>query len=203
MEGLKKVNDPYEILGVDRGAGKEEIRRTYRELIKKYHPDKFRSNPDMLKLAEEKTREINEAYTYLMEHIGESDSVNGGSDDQIFAQARQRINTGDLYGAEDLLMKVADKSNPEWYFLNGLIYFQRGWYDKADGYLKQAHQARPENQEYAQAYETLKRYSRAQGPRMYPNGGMGGMAGGGDECMSCCAALACTDLCCHCMGGGC
>lgn len=197
------MRDPYEVLGLDRGAGRDEIRKAYREMIKKYHPDKFRSNPDMLKLAEEKTREINEAYTYLMEHFGERDFT-GGSDEQIFAQARQRINTGDLYGAEDLLMKVSDKSNPEWYFLNGLIYFQRGWYDKADGYLKQAHQARPENQEYAQAYETLRRYSRAQGPRMYPNSGMGGgVGGGGDECLSCCAALACTDLCCHCMGGGC
>ncbi|MDH7516853.1 MAG: molecular chaperone DnaJ [Candidatus Thermoplasmatota archaeon] len=53
--------DYYEILGVDRNATKEEIKKAYRRLALKYHPDK---NPDK-KAAEEKFKEISEAYAVL------------------------------------------------------------------------------------------------------------------------------------------
>lgn len=52
--------DYYEILGVSRDATKEEIKRAYRRLALKYHPDKS-SDPD----AEEKFKEISEAYAVL------------------------------------------------------------------------------------------------------------------------------------------
>ncbi|MEL7568529.1 MAG: DnaJ domain-containing protein, partial [Dehalobacterium sp.] len=55
----------YEILGVRENASKEEIRNAYRELVKKYHPDKYMDNP-LAELAEEKLKEINEAYDFLM-----------------------------------------------------------------------------------------------------------------------------------------
>lgn len=51
----------YDVLGVDRNATQDEIKKTYRELSKKYHPDK---NPGD-KSAEEKFKEINEAYSTL------------------------------------------------------------------------------------------------------------------------------------------
>ncbi|HSF81167.1 MAG TPA: J domain-containing protein [Anaerolineales bacterium] len=53
--------DYYKILGVDRKAGEEEIKRAYRKLAMKYHPDR---NPDD-KHAEEKFKEINEAHQVL------------------------------------------------------------------------------------------------------------------------------------------
>ena len=56
--------DYYEILGVPRNATKEEIKRAYRRLALKYHPDK---NPDNRKEAEEKFKEISEAYEVLMD----------------------------------------------------------------------------------------------------------------------------------------
>ena len=51
----------YEILGVEKNASKEDIKRAYRKLAKQYHPDK---NPGD-KQAEEKFKEINEANEVL------------------------------------------------------------------------------------------------------------------------------------------
>ena len=52
--------DYYEILGIERDSSKSEIKKAYRKLALKYHPDK---NPD--KKAEEKFKEISEAYAVL------------------------------------------------------------------------------------------------------------------------------------------
>jgi len=54
-------------LGVDRNASIEDIKKAYRELVKKYHPDRYQDNP-LKDLADEKLAEINEAYEYIMEN---------------------------------------------------------------------------------------------------------------------------------------
>ena len=56
--------DYYEILGVSKDASKDEIKRAYRKLAKKYHPD---LNPENRAEAEEKFKEISEAYEVLMD----------------------------------------------------------------------------------------------------------------------------------------
>jgi curved DNA-binding protein CbpA len=55
------MTDPYAVLGVSPDASDDEIKRAYRELVRKYHPDNYRDNP-LSELAEQKMKEINAAY---------------------------------------------------------------------------------------------------------------------------------------------
>lgn len=65
-EGSKR--DPYEVLGIKRGATRDDIKKAYYEKIKEYHPDKVATlGEDLKKLAEERTKEINEAFKNISE----------------------------------------------------------------------------------------------------------------------------------------
>ena len=59
---MSDKKDYYEILGVKKDATKQEIKKAYRKLALKWHPDK---NPENKKEAEEKFKEIAEAYSVL------------------------------------------------------------------------------------------------------------------------------------------
>ena len=54
----------YEILEIDNDADSESIKKAYKKLAKKFHPD---LNPDNIELSEEKFKEINEAYHVLID----------------------------------------------------------------------------------------------------------------------------------------
>lgn len=58
------MEDYYKILGVRRDASPEEIKRAYRELVQKYHPDKYYGKPEYKEM-NEKFKKINEAYQVL------------------------------------------------------------------------------------------------------------------------------------------
>lgn len=65
-ERQESSSDPYEILGVSKGATPDQVKRAYREALSQYHPDKVSHlGPDIQNLAREKTHKINEAYERL------------------------------------------------------------------------------------------------------------------------------------------
>ena len=55
------TKNPYDVLGVSPNASDDEVKRAYRDLSRKYHPDANVDNP-LADLAEEKFKEIQEAY---------------------------------------------------------------------------------------------------------------------------------------------
>ena len=67
------MTDPYSVLGISRGASTEEIKKAYRQLSRKYHPDANVNNPNKAQ-AEEKFKQVQEAYNQIIH-----EKENGGS----------------------------------------------------------------------------------------------------------------------------
>ena len=63
MVPLRKFHSPlwYEVLNIPSTATDEEVKKAYRDLARKYHPDNYHDNP-LADLAQEKMKEINAAY---------------------------------------------------------------------------------------------------------------------------------------------
>jgi molecular chaperone DnaJ len=59
------MTDPYQVLGVSRGASDEEIKKAYRALSRKYHPDANVNNPNKAE-AEERFKQVQQAYDQIM-----------------------------------------------------------------------------------------------------------------------------------------
>ena len=60
--------DPYQVLGVSRSASDEEIKKAYRSLSRKYHPDANVNNPNKAQ-AEEKFKEVQQAYDQIIPEL--------------------------------------------------------------------------------------------------------------------------------------
>ena len=198
------MRDPYSVLGVSQNASDDEVKKAYRELARKYHPDNYQNNP-LADLAEEKMKEINEAYDTITKQRagGYSGSFSGAPGGQrngyasasahpSYIRIRNLINGGDLMQAEQLLYEVGQKDG-EWYFLAGSIAYRKGWMDEAMQNYTRAVQMDPNNVEYCQALTIMQRGSMG-GYR--PAGYSTGM-----DAMDCCTTLMCLN--CLCGGGRC
>lgn len=199
------MSDPYKTLGVEPGASDEEIKRAYRELARKYHPDNYQNNP-LADLAEEKMKEINEAYDALTRRAGGGSSASSGgyqyqsggyhsdgyqyqstyrsdAGSAGYARIRQLINAGDLDQADALLQGTGART-AEYYFLAGSIAYRRGWLDEARQNYTMACRMEPGNMEYRQALNLMQ-----QGGYGYRPSGVN--TGSCD----CCTTYLCCSLC--------
>lgn len=180
------MNDPYSVLGVDPSASDDEIKRAYRELARKYHPDNYQDNP-LADLAEEKMKEINEAYDAITRsRSGGGQTSYGGAQQQqyegqyayqqqtsaggVFAQVRQCINIGDLNRAEQLL-RTAPQQTAEWHFLYGYLAYRKGWLDEASQHFQTACAMEPGNPEYRQAMSMMQQGGTRYRPAGYASPG--------------------------------
>lgn len=195
----------YAVLGVRENASKEEIRNAYRELVKKYHPDKYQNNP-LSDLAEEKLKEINEAYDYLSNQGSQTRQQSGGfrqqssqsyrtPDEEGFQRVRQLIQAGNLETAAALLQTL-DRTHPDFHYLSGLIALQRGWYQEAAMSIQTAMRMNPANREYQAAWQRMNLSNQ----QYQAAGRQRGYQGNNDLCQLC-TCLYCTDCCCECGGG--
>lgn len=212
------VNDPYKILGVTRNADTEEIKRAYRELSRKYHPDSYVNNP-LSDLAEEKFKEVQEAYTQIMNERSGSYSAGSGGNyggytdagpsyqqntgsyqgnaggGGMFTDVRAMLNRRQYYDALNILRPMGNR-NAEWHYCYAVASFGVGNNADALSHAQQAVNMAPGNTEYASFLSHLSnRNGRYQQSPVY--NGRGGGSCTGDTCCD----LFIADKCCECMGG--
>lgn len=206
--------NPYEILGVPETATDEEIKKAYRELVRKYHPDKYYDNP-LADVAAEKMKDINAAYDEITKSRkagGNSYYGTGGTqggygyggynyeqNDQgnytgHFGDVRRLIMQNRIAEAEELLDGVPEYNrDAEWHFLKGSVYYKRGWLTEALRNFERAYQMEPNNPEYANAYRQCS-YQRQYG---YSQGQNTGINYFGCDMCDCCTSLMCLDCLCR------
>lgn len=206
--------NPYSVLGISENATDEQIKTAYRELAKKYHPDNYQDSP-LKDIANEKMQEINEAYdeiqrlrkegrTYSSENNNayNSNAYNygdrSGNTYTNYPDVRNYIRSGRFDDAQTILNGVpATRRDGEWYFLQGMIHYRRGWTDQAYTYFKTACDMNPENMEFRNVYDQINNQRSYTTPEYTRTTHMG------RGCSTCdiCNAICCADMCCECMGG--
>lgn len=205
--------NPYSILGVSENASDDEIKKAYRKLSRKYHPDANINNPNKAQ-AEEKFKQVQQAYqdilklrsgeygnagSYGKSYGGFSGYGNTGSygttdDDKYLKAAIDYIRTGYHKEALQVLMQVNNR-NAMWYYLSARANLGVGNNVIATQHAEMAVQMEPDNMEYRQFYTSLKSGATWYTERSNPYGGMNVS---GDACMQCCMA----NLLCNCLCGG-
>ncbi len=203
-------------------ATDEEVKKAYRELVRKYHPDKYVDNP-LADIAAEKMKDINAAYDQIQKdrkagrtYSSQSGSYSGGynqggyyggsanygggyynTGNSRFGDIRRLISQNRIAEAEELLDGVPEYNrNAEWYFLKGTVFYRRGWLSEAARNFQRAYQMEPQNQEYAAAYQRIA-YQQQYGTSPNMRQGQSGM-----YCCPCdpcdfCTCLMCTDCLCN------
>ncbi len=204
--------DPYKVLGVTPQTSDDDVKRAYRELARKYHPDNYVGNP-LADLAEARMKEINEAYDMIMNQRagkntggaggrqnsgaysagGQQQRAYSGENANLYSQVRSAINQGNLGLAESLLQRVP-VHDAEWHYLMGTVFYRKGWYDEALREYTQACQMDPTNAEYRTALS-----------RLNMSGGYGGYRPMAEASLcDCCMYSLCLNCCMQsCCGGGC
>ena len=193
------MKDPYKVLGVPPDASDDEIKKAYRALARKYHPDNYNGS-DLADLAEEKMKEVNEAYDAVKKmretgqsYSGQSSSSSGGYSG-VLAEARRLIAAGSYANAELILDSISvNERGAEWNYLKGCIMLRRGAYFDARRHIETACYMDPGNEEYRKALSDMDVYARRYG--------QGQMRTDSTGVCDVCSTLICADCLCEMCGG--
>lgn len=210
--------DPYSILGVPKDASDEEIKKAYRRLSRKYHPDANINNPNKDQ-AEEKFKEIQQAYDQIMKEreYGSSGSGYGNSgyggfggysgsqssggyqdEEAIRRQAAANyVQSGHYQEAMNVLSSLKER-NGQWYYLSAVANMGIGNNVNALNYIREAVRLEPDNMQYRMMLQRMEGGGTWYQEQQNPFGGM--PVGGNDMCMKCLLVnMACS---CCCPGSG-
>ncbi|BCN30695.1 J domain-containing protein [Anaeromicropila herbilytica] len=204
------INDPYSVLGISPSASNDEIKRAYRELSRKYHPDSYANNP-LSGLAEEKFKEVQEAYDQIMrdrengyQQSGSSYSNNtntnsysnyNGNDAMEFQAAYNYLSNRRYREALNVLAGIPNR-NARWFYLSAIANEGIGNNIDAFNHAQQAANMEPGNREYRDLVNQMQFRNQRYQTRSY-NYGNNRSFGTGNLCCD----LWCADSLCECMGG--
>ena len=207
------VDDPYKVLGLDRNASDEDVKRAYRTLAKKYHPD---LNPGDQEAARQMP-EVNEAYAPIKnpEKYARQSNPYGGSPYGNpygsygyggYQQREYQASGGDQYqtSAEQYIryrrwsealnvLQNSQNRNARWYYLSALANDGLGNQVTALEHMRRAVSMEPDNQEYLWALDQLENGGSAYRRQA---GNFGGFSFGGSPCGSLCICYLMQLFCC-------
>ena len=212
------VFDPYQILGISRGASDEEIKKAYRNLSRKYHPDANVNNPNKAQ-AEEKFKQVQQAYDQIMKEKeqgsfggysgfggyggygnygfgGYQNQQSQSSDYENYMRATANyIQSRHFKEALNVLNSMQER-DALWYYYSSVANNGAGNNVVALEHAKKAAALEPDNYQYRQLVQQLEGggmwYRDMQGP-FYEYS-----SGGSDFCMKLCIA----NMICNCCCGG-
>ena len=197
--------DPYSVLGVSRDASDDEIKKAYRKLSRKYHPDANINNPNKAQ-AEEKFKEVQQAYEQIMKEreYGSSGNYNsyggfGGfgtqgqntyqDEEAVRRQAAANyINSRHYKEAMNVLSSLQQR-NGQWYYLSAMANMGLGNNVNALNDARSAVNMEPDNMQYRMLLQRMEGGGGWYQQRQDPFGGM--PTAGGDMCDACCRTMAC------------
>ncbi len=202
------ITNPYKILEVSPSASNEEIKKAYRELSRKYHPDSYAGNP-LAELAEEKFKEVQEAYDQIMKerengsnpynsgysNYGQTSysSSSGGDNAQMNAAANY-LNARRYREALNVLSGIPNHT-ARWYYYSAIANAGIGNNVMANEHISQAMNMEPNNPEYTNFFNQLQWQNQRYSSTRYNS------TGGGYNAGNLCCDLWCADSLCECMGG--